>query len=86
MEVHKVKSWPWFFEAMKAGSKKHDMRKTDRNYKVGDMLLLQEFDPRTGQYTGREHSMVITYITSRETPCALSSNGLAQDHIILSVA
>lgn len=85
MTVHRVKSWPWFFEPMVNRVKKHDMRTTDRDYKVGDVLLLQEFDPRTGHYTGREHSMTITYITSRDTPCALSSNGLAQDHVILSV-
>lgn len=85
MAVHKVKSWPWFFQPMVDGEKKHDMRNTDRNYRVGDTLILQEFDPRTGRYTGREHKMTITYITSRDTPCALSSNGLAQDHVILSV-
>lgn len=85
MDTHHVKSWPWFFQAMVAGRKKHDMRTTDRDYKVGDILCLQEFDPRSGTYTGDEHLMNITYITSRDTPCALSSNGLAQDHVILSL-
>lgn len=83
--THTVKSWPWFYEPMIKGIKKHDMRTTDRDYKVGDYLHLREFDPRTGKYTGREDTMKITYITSRDTPCALSSNGLAQDHVILSL-
>lgn len=85
MRTHFLKSWPWFFQAMKDGRKLHDMRHTDRDYAVGDKGVLKEFDPRDGHYTGRELEMVITYMTSRDTPCALSSNGLAQDHVILSL-
>jgi len=83
--VHTMKSWPWFFEPMMAGLKMHDMRTTERDFKIGDTVILKEFDPRVGVYTGRTLQMAITYITSRDTPCALSSNGLAQDHVILSL-
>lgn len=83
---YEVKSWPWFFEPMCAGTKKHDMRdKRDRAYKVGDRMLLREWDPRTGQYTGREAVATITYITSNDSPCAMSSNALDRDAAILSV-
>ena len=83
---YEVKSWPWLFEPMVAGKKFHDMRdKRDRDYKVGDRMLLREFDPRTGQYTGREAVSMITYITDNVTPCAMSSNALDRDHAILSV-
>lgn len=83
---YEVKSWPWFFESMCAGVKTHDMRdKRDRNYKVGDRMLLREFDPRTGAYTGREAIAVITYITDNVTPCAMSSSALDRNHAILSV-
>lgn len=84
---YEVKSWPWFFEPMVAGKKLHDMRdKTERPYQVGDRMLLREFDPRGVGYTGREAVAMITYITSNETPCAMSSNALAKDACILSVA
>ena len=83
---YEVKSWPWLFEPMVAGQKTHDMRdKRDRPYKVGDRMLLREFDPRTGRYTGREAVAYITYITDNVTPCAMSSNALSNDHAILSV-
>lgn len=83
---YEVKSWPWFFEPMIAGNKLHDMRdKTERPYRVGDRMLLREFDPRGTGYTGREAIARITYITSNETPCAMSSNALANDACILSV-
>ena len=72
---YELKSWPWFFDEMVAGRKKHDMRdKRERDYTVGDLILLREYDPRGLGYTGRTASMVITYITSNDTPCAMSSN------------
>lgn len=83
---YKVKSWPWFFEPMCKGIKKHDMRdKRDRDYKVGDRMLLREFDPRNGTYTGREAIALITYITDNVTPCAMSSGALDNNYCILSV-
>lgn len=83
---YEVKSWPWFFEPMVAGNKKHDMRdKSERPYRIGDRMLLREFDPRNGQYTGREAVAMITYITSNDTPCAMSSNALDNNACILSV-
>lgn len=83
---YEVKSWPQFFQPMIDGVKKHDMRnKRDREYKVGDRMLLREYDPFGGGYTGRSAVFEITYITSNDTPCALSSAGLGDDMAILSV-
>lgn len=83
---HHVKSWPELFEAVSSGSKHHEMRRaTDRDYRVGDVLVLQEFDPATKSYSGREHRVRITYVTSAEFPCALSGGGLHPDYCILSV-
>lgn len=82
---HKLKSWPAFFQAFLDEQKLHDLRQDDRAFKRGDTVLLQEYDPFQGHYTGRELMMEITYITGRDTPCALSSNALARDHVILSL-
>jgi hypothetical protein len=84
---YEVKSWPAFFSKMITGVKKHDMRdKRERDYKVGDRVLLREYDPFGGGYTGRAAVFLITYITSNDTPCAMSSNALDRDACILSVA
>lgn len=83
---YEVKSWPWLYDAMVRGVKVHDVRDMrDRPYKVGDRMLLREFDPRNGQYTGRESVAFISYITNNETPCAMSSSVLDRDFAILSV-
>jgi hypothetical protein len=85
MTTHKVKSWPHLFEAIRSGEKKHELRKHDRDYRVGDTMVLQEFDPAVGSYSGREVEAVITYITSAKEPCALSDAGLVQGFCILSI-
>ena len=85
MAIHKVKSWTHLFQAAKAGLKKHDLRnKTERDYNVGDTLILQEYDFITGTYTGDELECRITYITDNRTPCALSSNSLDRDTCVIS--
>lgn len=86
MAKYKVKSWPAYFDAIVGGEKKHDMRDMEeRNLKVGDHLVLQEYDPFYNGYTGREQEVKITYITSRETPCAFSSAMLDRKACILSL-
>jgi hypothetical protein len=81
-----VKSWTHFFQAIKRGDKLHDMRDLkDRNYRIGDILNLQEYDPFTGKYSGDECKVMITYITSADTPCAFSSAALAPGFAILSL-
>lgn len=83
---HKVKSWTWLFESIVSGRKKHDLRDLrDRDYKVGDTLLLQEWDQVNGKYTGREKEVKITYITDNRTPCAFSSTVLAKEFGIFSI-
>lgn len=84
---HKVKSWPPLFEATLLGVKKHELRRaTDRDYRIGDILCLQEYDPDSQRYTGRELRVTITYVTSAEFPCALSDGGLSPGFCLLSVA
>lgn len=86
MDKHRVKSWPHFFQAIIEGRKLHDFRDgTERDYKVGDILELCEYDPFKGVYTGREASARITYITSADTPCAFSSAYLKKGAVVLSL-
>jgi len=73
---------------MKAGLKTHDLRLNDRDYQVGDRMLMQEYDPSTGLLTGDETLVEITYITGRDPghhPCAVSSVVLHPEYIILSI-
>jgi hypothetical protein len=84
--AHRLKCWPEFFESIRRGEKTHDLRRADdRNFEVGDQMLLQEFDPSTKSYSGRRIVVEITYITSANQPCALSGEALALNYCILSI-
>lgn len=86
MTQYQLKSWSAFFQAIKAGDKTHDIRsKKDRDFKVGDTVVLQEYDPFTGTYSGDAIICQITYITSDVTPCAFSSAVLDKDYCVLSL-
>lgn len=85
MTTHEVKSWAHFFDAIVAGEKTHDLRDNDRNYKIGDYLLLKRYDNIEGCYTGAIFLVEITYITNRERPCAFSSSVLDPRYCILSI-
>jgi hypothetical protein len=61
-EIHELKCWPEYFHAVKSGDKKFEIRKWDRPYKVGDRLLLREWDPKTGDYTGAIQKVMVTYL------------------------
>ncbi|MBP3040568.1 DUF3850 domain-containing protein [Bacillaceae bacterium Marseille-Q3522] len=63
MAKHKLKIHPQYFIEVLSGKKSFEIRKNDRNFKVGDTLLLQEFEPDSNSYTGRIAERKITYIT-----------------------
>lgn len=64
---HHIKSWPPFFKASAKGIKPFEFRLNDRNYMVGDEVILQEWSPTTKQYTGNTLSREITYILTDAT-------------------
>lgn len=51
--VHLLKCWPEFFALVFSGVKKFEVRKNDRNYQEGDVLVLREWDPETTSYSGK---------------------------------
>jgi hypothetical protein len=61
--VHTLKTWPTQFNAVTSGAKTFEIRKNDRDFKVGDVLILQCYDPETQTYVGREIAKTVTYIT-----------------------
>lgn len=60
--IHTLKTWPEPFAAVLSGRKRHEWRRDDRGFNVGDVLVLQEWAVDTG-YTGEMRSFYVTYIT-----------------------
>lgn len=74
MTEHILKCWPSQFNAVRAGVKPFEFRKNDRDFKVGDTLVLREFIPpddtpfgeqgEPGRYTGAMEWREVTYVLS----------------------
>ena len=65
MKIHKLKLNAKYYEDSERGIKTFEIRKNDRDYKIGDVLELREYieDMRgLGYYTGNVHWKIITYI------------------------
>lgn len=60
--IHELKIQSEYFVAVNNKTKTFEIRKNDRDFKVGDKILLREIDS-CGKYTGRMSWWEITYIT-----------------------
>lgn len=77
MERHVLKILPEYFQEVWDGKKTFELRKDDRNYNVGDILVLREY---TNGYTGNTIEVVVTHILRNCT-----KYGLADGYCILSI-
>ena len=59
---HDLKCWPAQFQATKLSLKPFEARRNDRGFCIGDRLLLNEWDPLCGAYTGDGLVRVVTYV------------------------
>lgn len=78
MNTHNLKTHMAPFAAIASGTKKADLRLNDRNYQVGDILCLEEFNENTQERTGREIMARVTHIQE--------GYGLQEGYVMLSIA
>ncbi|HEX2614472.1 MAG TPA: ASCH/PUA domain-containing protein [Nitrososphaera sp.] len=64
VRVHELKTLPEFYWAVITGQKRFEIRLNDRDFQVGDRLLLREWKQEDQCYTGNAVSRDITYITN----------------------
>jgi len=62
--THSLKTWPAPFAAVVRGEKTYEVRCSDRGYKVGDLLVLLEWDPETEAYSGQTVLAVVNHMTA----------------------
>lgn len=62
-KIHELKILPQYFNEVVSGNKQFELRKDNRDYQIGDLLLLKEYLADKDEYTGRESNLYkITYI------------------------
>lgn len=76
--THELKILPRWFEDVAHQKKTFEIRKNDRNYQVGDTLVLKEW--YRGRYTGREVKRKVSYIYYGDYV-----NGLSEDYVVMAI-
>ncbi len=59
---HTLKTWSQYFDRIETGQKLFEVRKNDRDFQVGDILRLEEWNPETKEYSHRVIHVEVTYV------------------------
>lgn len=79
-KVIRLKTIQPYFNDVRIGRKTFELRKDDRDFEVGDKLILDEYDPETDSYSGEKEYGEIIYIL-RDAP----QFGLMEGYCILGL-
>lgn len=79
---HKLKIAPVHFIGVMNGTKTAEFRVNDRNFQVGDILELREFD--RGEFTGWEVHARVSDVTD-VTPYIYKQDGDSTQYVMLSI-
>lgn len=77
---HELKTWTEYYQAICSGEKTFELRLNDRDFKKGDILILQEFDPFKNELTDRWIEKQVSYILFGP------KFGLTEGYCIMSLA
>ena len=78
--IHDLKCLPKYFVPTMLGRKKFEYRYNDRNFQIGDLLILREWE--NGCYTGREIYARVIYLLKKGM---LSNIDIADGYCIMSI-
>lgn len=78
--VHELKIWKEYFDEVFMGRKTFEVRKNDRNFRKGDILILKEWDNEKQEYTGRQMARCIYYILNG------GQFGVENGFVVMSIA
>lgn len=66
--THYLKLWPSHFAKVAEGRKKAELRRNDRDFQLGDTLVLCEWEPERKSFTGRYMQAVVTDVQHVPSP------------------
>jgi len=82
-DQHELKTWPKYFDSIWSGKKTFEIRKDDRDFKVGDSLLLREWSPEEHDYTG---NWIVRLVTHVMRGAETAQFGLQSGYCIMSLS
>lgn len=83
MAIIKKKIWSEYFNLVSSGKKKFELRLNDFEIKEGDTLILEEWDPKIKEYTGRKIEKKVGYILRFKLDDFGQKEGLEQKGLLV---
>lgn len=77
--IHELKTIQPFFDQIKHGTKKFELRKNDRDFRINDILILKEYIPNTDLLTGEILAVKVIGILDQFI-------GIQQGYCIMSIS
>ena len=77
--IHNLKIHPEYFVEVLLGTKPFEVRKNDRDFKIGDTLHLQEYCPDKKEFTGDSCARTVSYVLKG------GSFGVEKNYVILGL-
>lgn len=59
---HRLKTIQPYFDRVKIGDKTAEFRLNDRDFQVGDILILEEYDPKTSSYSSHSIKAKVSHV------------------------
>ncbi len=84
-KVHDLKLVQPFFDDVRAGRKTFEVRRNDRRFELGDVLVLREYVAAERKYTGRTVSRRVVYVADLTRVGAEGLVGLGIEPIMTAV-
>jgi hypothetical protein len=78
VKKHELKTLTQYFQAVWSGTKTFELRKDDRDFQRGDVLILREWDGE--KYTGSALCVKVTYILQNA-----EKYGLKDGYVIMGI-
>lgn len=78
--THELKILPWFYRDVAWGRKNFELRKNDRDFKIGDTVILREWDGMRYTDSPSLHRFITYILTSDEVDF-----GLEEGYCILGI-
>jgi len=79
VKTHNLKTINCFYVEIINGNKTFEIRKNDRDFKEGDLLVLQEVDDGHN-HTGRESKFRVTYILN-----SAQFEGIREGYVVMAI-
>lgn len=75
--THELKTWLGFYDHIATHEKTFEIRPDDRDFQIGDVLVLYEWDPQTQESTGRSCARLVTYVMRNAAAFGLADGFVA---------